>query len=274
MRYFKWVPPTSARILDARVIGKVGAQGEFLTLDYSAPEQLNFNVLALNKGDSARVSILCSSDSPSVDAGSVRVEGVIKGAELVEASRNFNASQQPSFIHTVFAGGVWTNIAKGITFFLMGLVVILAVLIPIGGIEQRISARKAEKARRESEEKQKQLVERLSTDLVKEGDLKNLAKQYGEPFSDTDIEYMAKAVAYFRDLTPEQLRLCQQILKEGKAGDISDVILKQDFTAPEKALLAAMPDPDNFFSSIYRFRTLYKPEFVPSVLLKDQTAFA
>src|SRR5688572_28673840 len=68
----RWYPPTNAQILEARVISKTGDYGDFISLDLADPRSIGFNILALNKGVSARVNILCSSESPAVDDSTSR----------------------------------------------------------------------------------------------------------------------------------------------------------------------------------------------------------
>jgi len=69
-------------------------------------------------------------------------------------------------------------------------------------------------------------------------------------------------------LSPEQVEVCDQILKEGKS-DISKLVLESNLTDEQKTILSSAPNLELFFYSIFRFPSLYKPQVALRFLSED-----
>ncbi|MDX6403494.1 MAG: hypothetical protein QOH70_949 [Blastocatellia bacterium] len=282
VHYFRWIPPPSTQILDARIIGKTGGGGEFLAVNYSARE-LDFDILTLNKGVSARITILCSSDAQSPNPSDGKIDAVIKGAAIVDQSSNFDTEHQPSFISNILAGGFWTNVAKLLIFFLVGVLLLFLILIPWIKVMDWRRARRSEETKRrdeakqkeleaqrkELENRQKQLVRQLRRHLASDAELEELSARFGRPFNDLDLKYISECVNFFSELSPEQLQVCEQILKQGES-DVSKLILGSDLTEEQKTILSSAPNLDVFFYSIFRFPSLYKPQVALRFLSEEE----
>jgi hypothetical protein len=138
----RWLPPTFSKILNAEVIEKTPGHGDFINLD-DYRDELRINLLALDRDVSARISILCFSDSPQVDNNTSKVKGTIRGATIVDNSRSFNVTLQQSFFEIVFAGGFLTNVAKLLIFTIIS----GAIALLIGYTITRIQWTKRRKAK-------------------------------------------------------------------------------------------------------------------------------
>ena len=184
--HLQWLPPKGSEILNAEIIDETSGYGNFISLDQSRKNILKINIIALNKNVWATIGILCSSNSLwTIDSG-CKIEGVVKGASIVDESMKF-VEKKPSFVQNIFAGGIWTNLAKPIIFLIMLVVLIALFIAPIAGISRYIQKRKRTK-----------LLEPIKHDLddfLATHDISNTCR-----------DYVAESLEYFSKLNVPQLK--------------------------------------------------------------------
>ncbi|HYX29897.1 MAG TPA: hypothetical protein VE863_15255 [Pyrinomonadaceae bacterium] len=264
----RWVPPTNAQIIDARIISTSGAYGDFISLDLADPHSIGINVLALNKGVAARISILCSSESAAVDDSTAKIDGVLRGASIVDNSQNFNASHQNSFFANVFAGGFWTNIVKAIIFFLLTLFVVVLTLIPFAKLQSVRYQKRMEQQGKEFEEKkllkqreqlqeQRLLVLSIGSDTLAKDDL-------ADPSS---VKWLAESIDFFKALNQEQFDLCRWVVEKTPDGNLAKLVVDNGLTPKQRETMLQAPNIDSFFNNILRYRSIYKPDQVVDALV-------
>jgi hypothetical protein len=249
IHYLRWFPPKGSQILNSEIIHKTAGYGDFISLDHSGKDKLEINILTLNRNVFATIGVLCSCDIVNVDVSTSRVEGVVKGASIVDQSTNFQAEVSPSFLQNVFAGGIWTNFAKIFIFLAIFVVLIIVIIGPISAITKYIGNR------------------RRSSHLARiKDDIEYFIVE--NKINEKDREYVEQSFVSLRKLTTPQLEAVSRLI-DAKY-NMFDFVLNERLKPQEKEHLRSIADKEFIGKEVITYPSLYESRKVIDYLLKKR----
>jgi hypothetical protein len=209
IHYLRWYPPKTSTILGAEVTEKSTGQGDFISVYNSKKNVLEIKFDTLNRGVFAMIEVLCSSKTLEPDFSTCKAEGVIAGGSIIEENMRFLSRQKQSFFANVFAGGIWTNLAKMLMFFIAGVLAIVLIYAPIAKISEYIE----EQNRRKSIEGITDETDEIERFMIELG------------INSKDREKIKETFEFFSKLTQSQIELCNRAIRTYWGATISDYIL-------------------------------------------------
>jgi hypothetical protein len=253
VRYLRWYPPQSSTILSADITDKSTGQGDFISVDYSKKDVLEFKIDTLNRGVYAIMDILCSSTKPEPDFSFCKAEGVISGGSVVEENMKFLSEQRQSFLSYVFAGGIWTNLAKIPIFLIGGILIMTIIIAPIATIGQHIENRRKRKR-----------LEGITDDIERYILIKNIDGDHTKKQVKENYEYLS-------GLTTSQLLVVRHVLEIAINEKDNIFWIGERLSDKEKDEFKSIPDKDKLIDMII-YDILYKGrEMIDYILQKKES---
>lgn len=254
VHYFRWSVPEHSRILSADISNRTPGLGKFISVSTFSDSTVELSILTLNKEASATLVILCSSDKPNVNVASSKIDAVIKGALVIDKSSDFSSSK-PSFVQNLFVGGIGTNVAKFFIFYIIGIFIILVIFFPVDKIHTSFSRKKKIKEKNKALAKVKNDFDRFIVDHNVKDDL---------------VDYIKSSFVFFKDFTPEQLKVCANVIKE-LSGFPWNIVEKGVFNPELTSMIQSIPKANSFLNMIIYYKDLYRLEEVVDYFLEKNS---
>ena len=137
---FYWIAPTDYQIVDINLLNS-----ELAPISYTIikPDSLKIEIATLNKNNSSQLSILCLTKRKTV-FGESKLNAIISDCNIIDNVNEYRKPIAEPFWKTVFSGSLLIQCVKIVVYFIVGIILIIVILIPIGKFKE-ISKKREEK---------------------------------------------------------------------------------------------------------------------------------